>query len=163
MRTPTIKLIANIVISTFCFVIISSAVCTDKLCAQGLEDIMPQFSSDGNFECTIKRLNSRKEIITLQASIKNVSAKKQKLEFDYVSVYLIDMESMKKYHPLRDEKKRIIAGPRDCHDHAEGEIDRNIEPEGQVIVWIKFPDVQTQAVDIFFPDFIPFEEVPIAR
>lgn len=125
------------------------------------EDLL---SSEGtHFECTIKRLHSRKGIITLQASIKNVSAEKQKLNFDYVSVYLIDITSMKKYHPLRDEKERIIAGPRDCYDHNEGEINRNIEPQGQVVVWIKFPDVQTQAADIFFPNFVPFEEVPISR
>ncbi len=128
-----------------------------------IEDVLPQMSSDGNLECTLKRVSLRKDVLTIQGVIENISDEEQEVGVKYEDVSFIDLEDDKRYMVLTDEENLPVAGPLDFQSSAR--IFRDLQPGEKVVFWVKFPapSESTEVIDFVLPGFMPFEEVPIAK
>ncbi len=134
------------------------------LSGYAMETIQVQPSSDGNFETSLFGAKVRGEVLTVKIKLKNVSTKSVKIQFYYKDAYYTDIKNKKKYFALKDSDGKYIAGPSDRASEG-GKVERYIEGDGQVIIWIKFPapPETTDTVDIIIPGILPFEEIKISR
>jgi len=134
------------------------------LSGNAMKIIQAQPSSGGKFEVSLTSVKIKRDVLTIQAIVKNVSAKKMVMEFKYKKAYYTDVENRKKYSVLKDSEGQYIAGPK-RGDSYGGYFRADLEPDEQKIIWMKFPapPVSTSVVDIFIPGFLPLEEVQLAR
>jgi len=129
-----------------------------------METIQTQPSSDGKFEATLSSVKIKRDVLTIRVIVKNVSAKKAGIEIAFKDAYFTDVEDKKKYFVLKDSEGQYIAGPKRAASYG-GYFGGSIDPDGQKIVWMKFPapPETTTTVDIFVPGILPFEEIQITR
>ena len=131
------------------------------LSGYAMEPIQTQPSSDGNLEASLLSAKVRRDVLTIQIKLKNVTSKKVYKAFEYAAVYYSDIDNKKKYFVLKDSEGQYIAGPIDNYRSFR----HDIQPDGQRIIWVKFPapPATTETVDVFMPDILPFEEIKITR
>jgi len=126
------------------------------------EAVQVQPSSTGNFMGLLSPVKIKKGVLTITFIIKNVADKEKRAHFSYKDVYFIDPQGKKNYFALKDSTGQIIAGPKKYKIHG-GEFDYDLPPNKSRILWIKFPapPETVKSIDIFFPGFLPFEDVPL--
>lgn len=129
-----------------------------------LAEISEQPSSNGAFMMRLTDVNKRNDVITVKAVVENVIDKEAEIEIDYENVYFLNLNTSKKYHALKDDTGQVIAGPAD-YESGGGRIDRRLQKGGKAILWLKFPAPVggAKTIDLFFPDFMPFEGVPVEQ
>jgi len=134
------------------------------LSGNAMEVIQIQPSSEGKFEASLTSAKIKRDVLTIQVIMKNVSAKRASMTLWYKAVYYIDVENKKKYFILKDSDGQYIAGPKKGSTHG-GYFGGAIEPNEQKISWMKFPipPESSSIVDIIVPGILPFEEIQLTR
>lgn len=135
-----------------------------SLSGYAMDPIQMQPSSDGNFDASLTSVKVRNEVLTVRIRLKNIASKSKKIQLFYKDVYYTDIKDKKKYFALKDSEGKYIAGPQDRGAQG-GKVERYIDADGQIIMWIKFPapPETTETIDIFVPGILPFEEIEIKK
>ena len=130
--------------------------------AQNAIQIQP--SSDGNIEASLIEAKEKRGVLTVKVVLKNISNEWIEPELRFAEAYYADIDSQKKYFPLKDSEGKFIAGHL-SYDWGGGTFKEKIGPNQSKIIWIKFPSPPetTTAIDIFIPKMLPFEEVTLER
>lgn len=146
--------------SRFFFLIFTVLSCAGLLAQEAL-DVQP--SSNGAMEGSLIKAKVRKNVLTIQIKVK-AGTQKTSLKFYYEAAYYTDLNENKKYFPLKDAEGQLIVGPKYDAGHG-GRFWEDLEPGQQRIIWIKFPapPEDTKTIDVFLPDFLPFEDIAITR
>ena len=129
-----------------------------------VEAIQEQYSTDGNLEASLIGANVRDNVLTIKVMLKNVSGENADVMFLFKNVYYTDMKEKSKYYCLKDSENQYIAGPK--YDNSNGgRFWYKIPPEKKKILWAKFPapPANTESIDVFIPDLLPFESVKVGR
>ena len=146
-------------IAVFMFLILFAAVSV-----YALEPIQTQPSTDGKMEASVVGAKVRSNVLTLKVDLKVTSGKDVKIIFLYQDIYVTDLNEKKKYLALKDADGLYIAGPKHDNEHG-GRFWETIPAGEKRTIWIKFPapPETTEAVDVFIPGILPFEDVALTR
>jgi hypothetical protein len=130
--------------------------------AQNAIQIQP--SSDGNMEASLIEAKEKRGVLTVKVVLKNISKEWIEPELRFEKAYYADIDSQKKYFPLKDSEGKFIAGHL-SYDWGGGTFKEKIGPDQSKIIWIKFPapPPTTTSIDIFIPLLLPFEDITIQR
>ncbi len=126
--------------------------------------LQTQMSSDANLEACLLEAKVSRDVLTIKVILENTSDEKITPKFYYEDVYFTDVGEKKKYSPLKDSEENYIAGPKADDQHG-GRFWYDIEPGKKKIFWVKFPapPEDCSSIDVFVPEIMPFEEIPVER
>jgi hypothetical protein len=127
--------------------------------------IQTQPFTNGSVEVDVIKAAVREGILTIQIVSRNTGDENLKIGYGLENFYFLDQKAKKKYHVLRDSSGAWFVSPA-CDPAFAPQTDTvTVPPGGRTLMWFKFPapSIDTTKIDLFIPNVMPFEDLPITR
>ena len=129
------------------------------------EVIQTQPFINGTVEVDVIKAAVREGILTIQIVSRNKGDENLRIAYGLESFYFLDQKEKKKYHVLRDSSGAWFVSPACSVPFSPVTDTVTVPPGGRTLMWFKFPapPIDTSKIDLFIPNVMPFEDLPITR
>ena len=128
------------------------------------EVLQTQMTTDANSEVDVVKAQVADNIITIILMFRNSSDKNVEYKLDTAETYYIVKANNKKYHMLKDSKKRWVASPVSYYS-SSSEFSFRVPKNGKKLIWMKFPApaAGVDTIDFSMEGILPFDGLKVQR